>query len=86
MRMNEADYRDITPEALAQMGAANTVYVTTVPAQDLEGTVPGAEKMPEGTLLYAVHASDGTRMAILGDRAAAFAAARQYDMEPVSAH
>lgn len=86
MRTNETDFRDITPEALAQMGAANTVYVTTVLAEDLAGTVPGAEKMPKGTPFYAVHASDGTRMAIVDNRDAAFAAARQYDMEPVSAH
>jgi hypothetical protein len=36
--------------------------------------------------LYSVHAQDGTRMAILDSRESAFAAARQYEMEPVSVH
>ncbi|MBX6366964.1 MAG: DUF1150 family protein [Rhodospirillales bacterium] len=33
---------------------------------------------------YAIHAADGTRLGIADDRATAFAAVRQQDLEPVS--
>lgn len=36
--------------------------------------------------IYAVHLADGTRVALLPDRQAAFAAALQYDFTPVSVH
>jgi hypothetical protein len=37
-------------------------------------------------LAYAVHAADGTPMAVMDDRAVAQAAVRQHDLEPVSVH
>ena len=36
--------------------------------------------------LYSVHDADGERLALVGDRELAFAAARQYEMTPVSVH
>ncbi len=36
--------------------------------------------------LYSVHDEDGERLALVGDRELAFAAARQYEMTPVSVH
>jgi len=36
--------------------------------------------------LYSVHDEDGERLALVGDRDLAFAAARQYEMTPVSVH
>jgi hypothetical protein len=40
----------------------------------------------DGAARYAVHAADGSEMAVLGDRDLAFAVVRQNDMEPVSVH
>lgn len=40
----------------------------------------------EGETVYAVHAADGTQMAIIGERTTAFAAVRKNDMEPLSVH
>ncbi|MBK1698805.1 DUF1150 family protein [Rhodovibrio salinarum] len=40
----------------------------------------------EGQDVYAIHAADGTQMALVSDRDVAFAAARQHDLEPVSVH
>lgn len=41
----------------------------------------------DGVLGFAVHAADGTEMAFVEkDREVAFAAVRQYDIEPVSVH
>jgi hypothetical protein len=35
---------------------------------------------------YAVHAADGTQIALLTDRDVAFATVRQHDLEPLSVH
>jgi hypothetical protein len=40
----------------------------------------------EGRPGFAVHASDGTPIGWYDDRAVAFAAVRQHDLEPVSVH
>jgi hypothetical protein len=76
------ELRGITPEALAMLGAPSIVYVRPVSAEELRD-IPGA---PEGADLYSVHAADGTRMAVVASRAAAFMAARENEMVPVSVH
>jgi hypothetical protein len=40
----------------------------------------------EGKHAFAIHAADGTQLAILADHDTAFAAARSHDLEPVSVH
>ncbi len=39
-----------------------------------------------GETVFAVHAADGTEIAVAADRAVALAAIRQHDLEPVSVH
>jgi len=40
----------------------------------------------DGSAAYAVHAADGTQIAVLADRSVAFATVRQHDLEPLSVH
>jgi hypothetical protein len=40
----------------------------------------------DGTTGYAVHAADGTQIAMLSNREVAFVTVRQHDLEPVSVH
>ena len=40
----------------------------------------------DGRTAFAVHAADGTQIAVMPDREVARAAIRQYDLEPVSVH
>ena len=60
------------------------VYVRPVAVADL----PEEVKREVGGLetLYAVHDSDGERLALVRDRKLAFVLARQNDMAPVSVH
>jgi len=78
----------ITPEQLALIGGPNTVYIKEMGADEIAGIEPPPEgpKIPKGIKLYAVHLMDGTRLAVVDSRDAAFAAARQNEMEPVSVH
>ncbi|MBO6666502.1 DUF1150 domain-containing protein [Parvibaculum sp.] len=81
-----SDFRKLTPEMFANAGMPNIVYVREILAGELAGELGSELDLPADTRLYAVHAANGQRMAVLDNRDAAFAGARQYDLEPVSAH
>ncbi|MBV8777472.1 MAG: DUF1150 family protein [Alphaproteobacteria bacterium] len=66
------EMRHMTANDLAMLGMQDIAYVKPV-------TVNGAAG-------YAIHAADGTQMALTGDRAIAFAVVRQNELEPVSVH
>ena len=40
----------------------------------------------DGTDAFAVHAANGTQIAVMANREVAFAVVRQHDLEPVSVH
>lgn len=79
---------EFSAQALLAMGQNKTVYVRGVVARKLkaEGLLPAEAQIAEEKMLYAVHAADGTPLAIVDSRDMAFSGARQYDMEPVSVH
>ena len=60
------------------------VYVRPVMAEDLPGEL--RDQIEEGEILYAVHKSDGERLALVKDRQMAFMLARQNDLSPVAVH
>jgi len=64
--------RQISVRELALFGMQDLAYVKTV--------------VVNGTLACAVHAADGTQIALLADRDVAFATVRQHDLEPLSVH
>ena len=82
----EQDLRTLSDEAFANAGVGNIVYVREVLAGELVEEFGSEIKVPADTQLYSVHAANGERMAVLDNRDAAFAGARQYDLEPVSVH
>jgi hypothetical protein len=59
------------------------VYIRSVPATDLPEAARG--HAPSGPI-YAIHDSDGNRLAFVADRRLAFVVARQNDLSPVSVH
>ncbi len=81
-----SDFSKLTPESFATICMPNIVYVREVRAADVESELGSQLGIPADTRLYAVHAANGQRMAVLDNRDAAFAGARQYDLEPLSVH
>ncbi len=67
-----AGLRQLSALELGMLGMDDVAYVKRVVVEGAEG--------------YAVHAADGTQIAVLGTRDLAFAVVRQNDMEPVSVH
>ena len=60
------------------------VYVRSVEAADLPDDIRA--QIPKAAILYAVHNSNGQRLAIVEKRDMAFVLARQNDLSPVMVH
>jgi hypothetical protein len=73
-----------TKFAAVPEGNIRLVYVRPVRVEDL----PAEVQAHAGglTTIYALHDADGDRIALVADRAMAFALARQNDMAPVNVH
>lgn len=87
----KASTSPMSAKAFAELGGKRLVYVRSVQARDVMDELVDEHgelmfDVEENQVLYAVHTSDGQRVALVGDRALAFASARQYEMNPVSAH
>jgi hypothetical protein len=81
---------DLSIEAFAALGAPDLVYVRPVKAAEIIASTPvdqiqGLGLDPEQTL-YAVHRADGARLAVMGDKHQAVAAALAHELAPVSVH
>jgi hypothetical protein len=66
------DIHHLTEQQLAMLGVSQVAYVKPV--------------MLNGTPGFAIHAADGTPMAVVGDRDVAMAAIVQNEMHPLSVH
>ena len=66
------EMRQMTASDLAMFGMQDIAYVKSV--------------MVDGNAGYAIHAADGTQMALIANRDLAFAVVRQNELEPVSVH
>jgi hypothetical protein len=81
---------EFSTEAFAALGAPDLVYVRPIKASEILASTPVEETRsfvldPE-QILYAVHRADGARLAVMGDRESAVAAALANDLAPVSVH
>jgi hypothetical protein len=66
------DVRHLSEQQLAALGVSRIAYVKPVMVNGVQG--------------FAIHAADGTPMAVAGDRDVAVAAVMQHEMLPVSVH
>jgi hypothetical protein len=64
--------RQLSQQQLMQLGVSQIAYVKQVDT--------------DGGVAFAIHAADGTPMAIAGDQEVAFAAIRQHEMLPALVH
>lgn len=73
VEMNEIErIRHMSSRELAHFGMQDLAFVKQV--------------IVNGVTAYAVHAADGTQIAVLPDREIAVATVRQHDLEPLSVH
>lgn len=84
-------HKPLSARDFAELGGRKLVYIRTVSARDVLDDLIDEDgeitfDVEDGDTLYSVHSSTGERLALVGDRELAFAAARQYEMNPVSVH
>jgi len=70
--MGSFDIRHLSAEQLGALGVSQIAYVKPVVLNGQPG--------------FAIHAADGTPMAVAGDRNVAVAAILQHEMQPLSVH
>lgn len=66
------DVRHLSEQQLASLGVSHIAYVKPVTVNGIQG--------------FAIHAADGTPMAVAGNRDVAIAAVVQHEMLPLSVH
>ena len=76
----------VSIEALAHLGEGHIAYVKQVRSEDVPGLFPQAPELEPGTLLYALHAADGTPILLTDSREAAVANAWSNELQAVSVH
>ena len=69
---NHTGFIQMSPQAFAALGMQDVAYVKTV--------------LRDGRTLAAIHAADGTEVAVMESREVAIAAVRQNGLEALSAH
>ncbi|HEY7900879.1 MAG TPA: DUF1150 domain-containing protein [Caulobacteraceae bacterium] len=80
----------LSNEDFAALGGPNLVYVRPIKAAEILADTPveqirGFDLKPDQTL-YALHRADGARLAVMGDKDSAVAAALAHELAPVSVH
>lgn len=88
---DDAVHKPLSARDFAELGGRKLVYIRTVDARDVLDDLIDEDgeltiEIEDGDILYSVHSATGERLALVGDRDLAFAAARQYEMNPVSVH
>ena len=83
---NDTTIHQISPEALAVLGGGKLAYVKTIRSEDVQKFFPQAPELPSGSLLYALHAADGTPIMLTDSREAAIANAWSNELETLSVH
>src|SRR4026207_2028041 len=69
----------ISPEALALLGGGKIAYGKMIRAAAVQRQFPQAPQLAPGTLLYALHAADGTPIMLTASRAGAPGNGRRHE-------
>ena len=86
MNNKNANTTMISPEAFASLGGGRIAYVKTVKFEDVQKQFPQVPQLAPGTLLYALHAADGTPIMLTDSRESAIANAWSQELEAMSVH
>ena len=80
----------LSREAFAALGAPGLVYVRPVTGAEILANTPVEHiqgfHIEPNQVLYALHGADGSRLAVMSDKAAAISAARAHELAVVSLH
>jgi hypothetical protein len=76
----------ISPAELAELGGGSVAYIKTLTTDEAKAMFPMVEGLPTGIDLFALHAADGTPLALTDSRQAAIGHALGDELEIASLH
>jgi hypothetical protein len=76
----------ISPVELAQLGDGEVAYIREMTAKEAGRMFPAIGGIPKGIPLFALHAADGTPLALTDSRHAALNQASEDDLSIASVH
>lgn len=71
---------------LARLGGGQVAYIKTLSSDEALRMFPAIEDLPRGINLFALHAADGTPIALTDTRQAALSHAMEGELEIASVH
>ncbi|MGE0023005.1 MAG: DUF1150 domain-containing protein [Hyphomicrobium sp.] len=71
---------------LASLGGGQVAYIKTMSSEEALKMFPAIEDLPRGINLFALHAADGTPIALTDTRQAALSHAMDGELEIASVH
>jgi hypothetical protein len=71
---------------LARLGDGVLAYIRTMSSEEAKERFPSIDNLPRGLTLYALHAADGTPIALTDTRQAAMSHALGDDLEIATVH
>ncbi|MCV0367912.1 MAG: DUF1150 domain-containing protein [Filomicrobium sp.] len=76
----------MTTSEFAELGGGEVAYIKTLTSDQAHKMFPAIEGLPEGINLYALHAADGTPLALTDSMQAALGHALGDELEIASLH
>lgn len=76
----------ISQRELAKLGGGQVAYIRVMSSDEARRLYPAVEGLPAGIDLYALHAADGTPLALTDSRMAAIGHAKGDKLEVASLH
>jgi len=89
--MTHEEHSESAPLALSEiefaaLGDGEIAYIKTLSPKEAQSMYPQLKGLPEGITIFAVHAADGTPLALTDTHFAAIENAKEHDLIPMSVH
>lgn len=78
--------RVMSQSELAKLGGGHVAYIKSMTSEEARAMFPAIEGLPRGINLYALHAADGTPLALTDTRQAAVGQALEDELTIASVH
>jgi hypothetical protein len=91
MTMSHEEHAMSAPLAMSELefaalGDGEIAYIKTLSPDEAERMYPELKGLPDGITIFAVHAADGTPLALTDTHFAAIENAKEHNLEAVSVH
>ncbi|MBU1212767.1 MAG: DUF1150 domain-containing protein [Alphaproteobacteria bacterium] len=86
MTVDTALRRDISTDELERLGGGEVAYIKTLSSEEANEIYPLDDTLPEGINIYALHAADGTPIALTDSMQAALGQAIDDELVVASLH